>query len=46
MKAIEYEANRQVKSLESGNKIVQETRLFDTNSGITKTTDLKKKLTL
>ena len=37
MKAIEYEANRQVKSLESGNKIVQETRLFDTNSGITKT---------
>ena len=37
MKAIEYEANRQVKSLESGNKIVQETRLFDTNSGKTKT---------
>ncbi len=37
MKAIEYEANRQVKSLESGNKIIQETRLFDTNSGKTKT---------
>ncbi len=37
MKAIEYEANRQVKSIESGNKIVQETRLFDTNSGKTKT---------
>ena len=37
MKAIEYEANRQVKSLEGGNKIVQETRLFDTNSGKTKT---------
>ena len=37
MKAIEYEANRQVKSLESGNKIVQETRQFDTNSGKTKT---------
>ena len=37
MKAIEYEANRQVKSLESGNKILQETRLFDSNSGKTKT---------
>ncbi len=37
MKAIEYEANRQVKSIESGNKIIQETRLFDTNSGKTKT---------
>ena len=37
MKAIEYEAIRQVKSLESGNKIIQETRLFDTNSGRTKT---------
>ena len=37
MKAIEYEAIRQVKALESGNKIIQETRLFDTNSGKTKT---------
>ncbi len=37
MKAIEYEAHRQVKSLESGNKVVQETRLFDTSSGKTKT---------
>ena len=37
MKAIEYEANRQVKSLESGNKIIQETRLFDSSSGKTKT---------
>ncbi len=37
MKAIEYEATRQVKVLEDGNKIIQETRLFDTNSGKTKT---------
>ena len=37
MKAIEYEANRQVQSLESGKKIIQETRLFDANSGKTKT---------
>ena len=37
MKAIEYEANRQVKCLESGNNILQETRLFDTNTGRTKT---------
>ncbi len=37
MKAIEYEAKRQVKSLEKGNTIRQETRLFDVNSGTTKT---------
>ncbi len=37
MKAIEYEANRQVKCLESGNNILQETRLFDSNTGRTKT---------
>ena len=37
MKAIEYEATRQVTVLEGGNKIIQETRLFDTNSGKTKT---------
>ena len=37
MKAIEYEANRQVKLIESGSKVDQETRLFDTVSGKTKT---------
>jgi len=37
MKAIEYEANRQVKLLESGDKVDQETRLFDTVSGKTRT---------
>ncbi|MDA9654946.1 Asp-tRNA(Asn)/Glu-tRNA(Gln) amidotransferase subunit GatB [Pelagibacteraceae bacterium] len=37
MKAIEYEANRQVKLLESGDKVDQETRLFDTISGKTRT---------
>lgn len=34
--AIEYEARRQVELLESGGKIDQETRLFDTNKGITR----------
>ena len=37
MKAIEFEANRQVKLLESGETIAQETRLFDANSGKTRT---------
>lgn len=36
-KAIEYEAMRQVELLESGQKIIQETRLFDANTGITRT---------
>ena len=35
--AIEYESQRQVKILESGGKIVQETRLFDPNEGKTRT---------
>jgi len=34
--AIEYEAKRQVKLLESGTKIDQETRLFDTKKNITR----------
>ena len=34
--AIEYEAKRQVELLESGKKINQETRLFDTKKNITK----------
>jgi len=34
--AIEYEARRQVEVLESGGKIVQETRLFDTKNGTTR----------
>ena len=37
MKAIEFEANRQVALLESGETIAQETRLFDANSGKTRT---------
>jgi len=37
MRAIEYEAMRQVQILESGGKIDQETRLFDANTGETRT---------
>src|SRR5438270_184304 len=36
MAAIEHEANRQVDLLESGGKIVQETRLFDPDKGQTR----------
>jgi aspartyl-tRNA(Asn)/glutamyl-tRNA(Gln) amidotransferase subunit B len=36
MQAIEYEAVRQVEILEAGGKIVQETRLWDTTKGITR----------
>ena len=36
MQAIEHEANRQVDVLESGGSIVQETRLFDPDSGSTR----------
>ncbi|MCI5049971.1 MAG: Asp-tRNA(Asn)/Glu-tRNA(Gln) amidotransferase subunit GatB [Rickettsiales bacterium] len=35
--AIEYEANRQVEIIESGGSIDQETRLFDSNKGETRT---------
>lgn len=34
--AIEYEAKRQVQVLEEGGKIVQETRLFDADKGVTR----------
>ncbi len=34
--AIEYESQRQVEVLESGEKIIQETRLWDTGKGITR----------
>ena len=34
--AIEYEAKRQVKIIESGDEVIQETRLFDPNKGITR----------
>jgi aspartyl-tRNA(Asn)/glutamyl-tRNA(Gln) amidotransferase subunit B len=37
MKALEYEAERQVEILEDGGKIAQETRLFDANQGVTRT---------
>lgn len=36
MQAIEHEANRQVDVLEGGGKIVQETRLFDPDTGSTR----------
>lgn len=36
MAAIEHEANRQVDVLESGGRIVQETRLFDPDTGTTR----------
>jgi aspartyl-tRNA(Asn)/glutamyl-tRNA(Gln) amidotransferase subunit B len=36
MQAIEHEANRQVELLETGGAIVQETRLFDPDSGATR----------
>ncbi|WP_159978523.1 MULTISPECIES: Asp-tRNA(Asn)/Glu-tRNA(Gln) amidotransferase subunit GatB [unclassified Novosphingobium] len=36
MQAIEHEANRQVDVIEGGGKIVQETRLFDPNTGSTR----------
>lgn len=35
-KALEYEAARQVKALKHGQEIIQETRLFDSSSGVTK----------
>ena len=34
--AIEYESRRQVELIEDGGEIVQETRLFDTDSGVTR----------
>lgn len=37
IKAIEYEAMRQVEILESGGRVDQETRLFDANTGQTRT---------
>lgn len=36
MQAIEYEARRQIDILEEGGKIVQQTRLFDANTGVTR----------
>ncbi len=34
-KAIEYEIKRQISVVEAGDKVVQETRLFDANKGVT-----------
>jgi len=34
--AIEYEVERQIDLIESGGKIIQETRLFDSNTGMTR----------
>lgn len=36
MQAIEHEARRQIEVLESGGRIVQETRLFDPDKGVTR----------
>ncbi|MGJ3232844.1 MAG: Asp-tRNA(Asn)/Glu-tRNA(Gln) amidotransferase subunit GatB [Oceanicaulis sp.] len=36
MQAIEYEAKRQIDIIEDGGKINQETRLFDANTGVTR----------
>ena len=36
IQAIEYEANRQLEILDDGGKITQETRLFDANTGTTR----------
>ncbi len=36
MQAIEYEAKRQIDIIEEGGEIVQETRLFDANIGVTR----------
>ncbi len=36
MQAIEYEARRQIDILEEGGKIIQQTRLFDANTGVTR----------
>ena len=36
-RAIEYEFNRQIKILEQGDSVVQETRLYDSNKGVTLT---------
>lgn len=41
IKAIEYEAARQIKIIEQGKEIEQETRLFDANTGVTYTMRLK-----
>jgi len=41
LKAIEYEYNVQVKTLESGNRVMQETKLFDSNTFETKSMRLK-----
>jgi aspartyl-tRNA(Asn)/glutamyl-tRNA(Gln) amidotransferase subunit B len=37
MKAIEFEAQRQVEIIESGGSVIQETRLFDADLGVTRT---------
>src|SRR5581483_11456376 len=36
MQAIEYEARRQVELIEDGGTVIQETRLFDSGKGITR----------
>lgn len=41
MRAIEFEANRQVNLIENGQTIIQETRLFDADIGKTRTMRLK-----
>ncbi len=37
MQAIEFEVQRQIELIEDGGKVIQETRLFDTTTGMTRT---------
>ena len=37
VKAIEYEINRQIDVIENGGRVIQETRLWDEENGVTRT---------
>ena len=37
MQAIEFEVQRQIELIEDGGEVIQETRLFDTTTGMTRT---------
>ena len=37
MQAIEFEVQRQIELIEDGGEVIQETRLFDTSTGMTRT---------
>lgn len=44
VKAIEYETSRQIEVVEAGGRIVQETRLWDEETGVTKVMKVKRRL--